>query len=215
MSIFAIGDIHGCLDRLERLLRRLPLKDDDRLVFMGDYINRGPDARGVLDLLIRIRDERPGSVFLMGNHEYALLEYARHGDVDYLHVLRSLGVETTLKSYGVDQMQSLRDLSFLPVEHLRFMEELELQYWEGGYLFAHAGVALREDACTVGEIEAGLSTRPDMLLKEPQQNVTVIFGHTAFETPYLAPGLIGIDTGAVYGNLLTAVQLPELRFLHS
>ncbi len=215
MSIFAIGDIHGCRDHLERLLRRLPLADDDRLVFMGDYINRGPDSRWVIERLIRLQKERPSSVFLMGNHEYALLEYAREGDVDYLHVLRSLGVETTLKSYGAGQMQSLRDLSFLPPEHLRFIEELELQYWEGEYLFAHAGVALREDACTVGEIEAGLSTRPDMLLKSVEKDVTVVFGHTAFETPYLAPGLIGIDTGAVYGNLLTAVQLPELRFYHA
>ncbi|EPR44271.1 metallophosphoesterase [Desulfovibrio sp. X2] len=229
MSIFAVGDIHGCSDKLERLLDRLPfVPERDTLVFLGDYINRGPDTRLVLERLLAVREECPGAVFLMGNHEQALLRYAETGDVEYLRVLRTLGVEQTLTSYGRKTMRSLGDLSFLPPDHLDFLRSLLPHWRHGRFLFAHAGVALREGASTPGELEASLAVRPGLIrsLEEEAEGETaelVVFGHTSFETPFVAEGLVGIDTGACHGNLLTAVELsasgpagvPGLRFHHA
>ncbi len=214
--IFAVGDIHGCHAKLARLLDALPLNQDgDQLVFLGDYINRGPDSRLVLDLLLTLAEQRPETVFLQGNHEETLLHYARTGDMDLLPLLRSMGVEATLKSYGDAQPDALRDLSFLPPEHVDFLLRLEPHYRAGGYLFVHAGVnpagELAPD-CPGGE---SLTVRGMFLACAPGGPEVVVFGHTAFDTPLWAPGKIGIDTGAWQGNLLTAVELPALVFHHA
>lgn len=211
--IFAIGDIHGCLGKLEALLARLSPAEGDTLVFLGDYVNRGPDSRGVIDFLLGLAD-RTRAVFLCGNHEHALLEYARTGDVEYLRLLRSLGVEATLGSYGCSAMSALRDLSFMPHQHREFLEELQAFHREGGYLFAHAGLAEPEDGLH-DALDRQLSARGVFFASPRTGAEVIVFGHTAFETPFVATDRIGIDTGAVYGNVLTAVELPALRFHHA
>lgn len=213
-NIFAVGDIHGCLDKLRALISRLPASQDDTFVFMGDNINRGPDSRGVLDFLIRFRDEHPNTIFLMGNHEYLLLEYARTGEVEHLNALRRLGVEETLKSYGDAPVRALRDLSFMPGKHIEFLEDMTPYYREGGYLFVHAGLprGLAPEDCG---IEQMLFMRGTFLSDPWEGEETVVFGHTSFETPLVTEKKIGIDTGAVYGNALTALEIPAMRFHHA
>ena len=120
--IFAIGDIHGQHEKLVTLMERLPFDpDEDLLVFIGDYINRGPQSREVIDFLLEIRETVRSTVFLMGNHEYALLQYANTCDLEYLKMLRTMGVEPTLKSYSDAPVNSLCDLSFLPDAHRNFL----------------------------------------------------------------------------------------------
>lgn len=209
-----MGDIHGCRRRLVELMDRLPLdRERDTLVFLGDYINRGPDSRGVLDYLTQLRRELPRTVFLMGNHEYALLAYAESGDPALLPELRVLGVEATLASYGDASVRSLLDLSFLPPEHLDFLNSLEFCRRLGPYLFVHAD-APEEDSPWRGMDELVASRRLATAC-ETGESATLVFGHTPLAAPLVAPGRIGIDTGAVYGNLLTAVELPALRFHHA
>lgn len=214
--IFAVGDIHGCHAKLARLLEALPLEPEgDQLVFLGDYINRGPNTREVLDLLLKLEQQRPDTVFLTGNHEETLLQYARTGDMDLLPLLRSMGVEATLKSYGQALPDSLRDLSFMPREHVEFLLRLEPHYRAGGYLFVHAGVNPQGELapdCPGGE---SLTVRDMFLTCAPDGPETVVFGHTGFDTPFVAPGKIGVDTGAWQGNLLTALELPALVFHHA
>lgn len=214
--IFAVGDIHGCHAKLARLLEALPLEPEgDQLVFLGDYINRGPDTRAVLDLLLELGEKRPDTVFLLGNHEETLLGYARTGDLDLLPLLRTMGVEATLKSYGAALPDTLRDLSFMPREHVEFLLRLEPHYRAGGYLFVHAGVNPKGDLapdCPAGE---SLTVRGMFLSCAPGGPETVVFGHTGFDTPFMAPGKIGVDTGAWQGNLLTALELPALVFHHA
>lgn len=212
-KIFAIGDIHGRLDKLEALMNRLSPAEGDTLVFLGDYLNRGPDSRGVIDFLLDLAG-RARAVFLLGNHEHALLEYARTGDVEYLRLLRGLGVEATLGSYGCGAMSALRDLSFLPRRHREFLEGLQAFHRERGYLFAHAGLAEPEDGLR-DALDRQLSARGVFFASPKAGDEIVVFGHTAFETPFVASDRIGIDTGAVYGNVLTAVELPALRFHHA
>ncbi|TVM31522.1 metallophosphoesterase family protein [Oceanidesulfovibrio marinus] len=212
--IFAVGDIHGTLGKLRTLLDRLPVTEQDTVVFMGDYINRGPDAKGVIDLLLEFRAHHPDTVFLLGNHEYELLEYAHTHDTEHLQTLRRLGVEATLESYGDAPVSALRDLSFMPAEHAVFLEELLPFYRQDGYLFVHGGVT---PGCTPEEcpLDVMLALRGSFLTDPWQGPETVVFGHTSFQTPFVAERKIGIDTGAVLGNLLTAVELPRLRFYHA
>jgi len=212
--IFAVGDIHGSLGKLGELFSRLSFEKQDTLVFLGDYINRGPDSRGVIDFILDLRTRHADTVCLLGNHEHLLLEYARTVDTEHLHSLRRLGVEATLRSYGDAPVSSLRDLSFMPREHIEFLENLRPFHKQAGYLFLHSG--LREEssleACELDELLAVRGT----FLSDPWKGAeTVVFGHTSFLTPLVAGGKIGIDTGAVQGNLLTAVELPLLRFHHA
>jgi len=214
-KIFAVGDIHGCCRKLASLIERLPLdRDRDFLIFLGDYIDRGPESREVIEYLLKLRGEVRNAVFLLGNHEHALLEYSRTGDVDYLRTLRSIGVESTLKSYSDSPVRFLSDLSFLPSEHIRFLETLRLYFKLDGYLFIHAGTIPGEDLdhCPLDRL---LTVRERFLKYEGASNEVTVFGHTRFETPFVTPDKIGIDTGAAYGNLLTAVELPAMRFYHA
>jgi serine/threonine protein phosphatase 1 len=214
-KIFAIGDIHGCAARLKLLLSRLPFDPGrDTLVFLGDYLDRGPGAREVLDQLCRLKDDGVHIVPLMGNHEYLLLEYHQTGDRTLLPYLRRLGLEKTLESYGGASLHQLGSLQFMPAEHRELLASL-LPYWETpDYIFVHAG--LRPDQPLAEQHISDLcEVREPFLTEERDFGKRVVFGHTPFATPLLTPRKIGIDTGAVYGNLLTAVALPELRFYHA
>ncbi len=214
-KIFAVGDVHGCSGKLAALLDRLPLDPEgDLLVFLGDYLNRGPQSREVLEILLDVEGRVRNTVFLMGNHEHALLGYAETGDPDDLRLIRPLGVEETLKSYGRNTMRTLRDLSFLPPGHRSFLEGLVPWFRAGGYLFTHAGIVPEEDV-EISPLDRLLTVRRTFLEYDGPLKETVVFGHTPFSTPFLAPGKIGIDTGAAYGNLLTAVELPAVRFYHA
>jgi serine/threonine protein phosphatase 1 len=214
-KIFAVGDIHGCSGKLAALLSALPFDThSDLLVFLGDYINRGTGSGEVIDTLLDLSRRVENVVFLMGNHEHAVMEYAETGDPDSLRLLRPLGIEETLKSYGDKQIRQLRDLSFLPESHRSFLEGLLPFFRAGGYLFTHAGIIPGEDIETCSP-DRLLSVRTTFLEYPGVFEETVVFGHTPFLTPFVARDRIGIDTGAVYGNVLTAVELPANRFYHA
>jgi len=213
--IFAIGDVHGCADKLNTLLERLPLdRERDTLVFLGDLIDRGPNSKEVIETVCRLRQEGVAVVGLLGNHEYLLREYQKRGDTALLPYIRANGIEATLASYGAATQRGLADLSFMPPAHQEFMASL-LPYWETeAFIFVHAGIMpgiplAEHDLPTLCE------KRGEFLTTEIQVGKRVVFGHTPFATPLLTPTKIGIDTGAVYGNLLTAVELPAVRFYHA
>jgi serine/threonine protein phosphatase 1 len=135
--------------------------------------------------------------------------------MDLLPLLRTMGVEATLKSYGDALPDTLRDLGFMPREHVEFLLRLEPHYRAGCYVFVHAGVNPEADADQASPGGESLTVR-DLFLSCPADgSETVVFGHTGFDTPFVAPGKIGVDTGAWEGNLLTAVEIPALVFHHA
>ncbi|MGD9947298.1 MAG: metallophosphoesterase family protein [Desulfobulbus sp.] len=227
-KIFAVGDIHGCHQKLVTLLGRLPLdREQDTLIFLGDYINRGPDSRKVLDTLVGLERSCRHVVFLKGNHEQALLDYEIYGEPDDLRLLRTMGIDATAESYGAT-LRRLTDLSCLPTEHQQFLFDLKLSFAAGNYLFTHADFAPTLpplDALeTPQERMQRRNTEARLLASrrlgqendlEPQSDNVVIFGHLPYATPLVRADRIGIDTGAVYGNLLTAIQLPQRIFYHA
>jgi len=227
-KIFAVGDIHGCHQKLVTLLGRLPLdREQDTLIFLGDYINRGPDSRKVLDTLLGLARRCRHVIFLKGNHEQALIDYELYGETDELRLLRTMGIEATAESYGVP-LRRLTDLSCMPSEHQQFLFDLKLSHTAGNYLFTHADFdatlpppdmeETAQERIQRRNTEARILAsrrlgREGALQPVPEQ--VVVFGHLPYATPLVRADRIGIDTGAVYGNLLTAVQLPERIFYHA
>ena len=218
--LYAVGDIHGQRELLEQLLASLPLLPDDRLVFVGDYVDRGPDPKGVVDLLIELADRRD-CVFLAGNHESMFLDFLGWRDPAYFagDAFLANGGDRTLASYGYFDLADPRPENLvLPPRHEKFYRTLKLYHLEGDYLFVHAGVGraiLRE-----GDLRFALrrAAPEDLLwdrstLEAPHSlGVTIVYGHTPspdFAVRWNAPFSIGIDTGAVYGGRLTAIRLPD------
>jgi serine/threonine protein phosphatase 1 len=207
--IFAVGDIHGCYDKLVAIMKILPWKreSDDLLLFIGDYIDRGPRSRDVVEFLVRLKKNGGNFVFLKGNHEKMLLDYYVHQKDQMLYVAN--GGAETIASYVEGGIG--RKAFELPEDHLEFLLSLDLYHENDDYLFVHAGV---RDGIPVNEQseEDLLWIREEFIYSTYDWSRRVIFGHTALETPFVTPGKIGIDTGAVYGNKLTAVELPAMRF---
>ena len=218
--LYAIGDIHGDLEKLDELLEVMPLERGDRLVFLGDYIDRGPDSPGVIDRLIELR-ARYDCVFLLGNHESMFLDFLGWTDDAYFGGDAFLlnGGDRTLAGYGYFDREETDSESFrLPKAHQDFLLGLVLSYVEGDFLFVHAG--LSQNRLRSGDLAYAIrmSRHEDMLWNRTSTDlphdlgVTIIYGHTPnedFSVRWNCPFSIGIDTGAVYGGPLTAIRLPD------
>lgn len=211
-KIFAVGDIHGCYPKLLKLMERMPGDPDkDTLIFVGDYIDRGEQSREVVDYLIQLQRSWKNTVFLMGNHEKMLLDYLDGGSIQPF--LLNGGKKTLDNYFGVSRQFSDEDpRTVIPQEHVAFFRSL-LPYCErGGYLFVHAG--LREGVPLAEQnLFDLLWIREDFYFSPYDFGRTIVFGHTPFQKPFVYKNRIGIDTGAVYGNLLTAVELPDMNFI--
>ena len=207
---FVIGDIHGCSELLEELLEKIkPLAKDDTVIFIGDYIDRGPDSRGVIDTVLQLRSEHSRVITLMGNHEFMLLGAMRgYGQNEFLN----MGGEATLQSYGIP-LESINDLAaILPQDHLEFLQDL-LPYWEDeDYIYVHAGLQPGVHL-TQQSPDWTLWAREEFIDLEYNFGKKVIYGHTPFKKPRIDANKIGVDTGAVYGGNLTCLILPDIKFL--
>ena len=132
MRVLAIGDIHGCSAALTRLLETVEIGPEDTVITLGDYVDRGPDSKGVLDILLALGQKVP-LVALRGNHELMMLEARRSLRAQAEWEQAGIGGNTTVASYG--------SLEEVPAEHWEFMEQTSLRYWEmETHFFVHAGV---------------------------------------------------------------------------
>jgi|UniRef100_A0A7C3SK59 serine/threonine protein phosphatase 1 len=209
-DIFAIGDIHGCLDHLERLLEAVnPDLHRHRLVFIGDYIDRGPNSKGVVDFIIRLKKLYPAEniICLKGNHEAMFLDFL-NGIEPELFLFN--GGRSTLREYWGEHWYRLKKLR-LPAEHKEFYLNLKKYYETPDYIFVHGGlkpgVPLEEQ-----KEEDLLWIRGEFIASFEDFGKRVIFGHTPMRYPLVMPNKIGIDTGCVYGNFLTCLRLPAEEF---
>lgn len=228
---YAVGDIHGRLDLLDRLLdliRRDYLEGGGgpaELVFLGDYVDRGPASAGVLERLTALAaDPPPGlrPIFLRGNHEELMLDFLAGGT--RAPAWLSNGGSATLASYGVaiddGDAASLAEAAdrlraTLPASHRRFLDGLALHHVAGPYLFVHAG--LRPGRTLAEQAEEDLLwIRGPFLGATERFEKFVVHGHSISAAPDVRANRLGIDTGAFCTGRLTAAILDEkkgLRFL--
>ncbi|MEE9455439.1 MAG: metallophosphoesterase family protein [Paracoccaceae bacterium] len=227
--VYAIGDIHGCLDQLlevqANIARDLAARPHPSpvIVYLGDYIDRGPDSRGVIENLMAEDAASHHTHILLGNHDEMLLIYRdtpaaplrpygpKISEIHWLH--EAGGGAETLRSYGVEGADHLRPLeshaafvAALPDTHLRFFQSLELYIRIGSYLFVHAGI--RPDVALDMQLEKELIwIREPFLSSDADHGFTVIHGHTPVKTVENRGNRIGIDTGAVFGGTLSCLVL--------
>jgi serine/threonine protein phosphatase 1 len=200
---YAIGDIHGCLSPLKRLISALDLKDDDSLVFIGDYVDRGPNPRGVIDFLIALSANYECH-FIRGNHEQMFLDYLN--GVQGSTIWAYNGMETTIRSYGT--------IRSIPEYHIEFLNNTVLYYEEKSFIFVHAGVRPGIPLKKQDPKDLLWIREPFLESSYPIKGRTVVYGHTPLISgPLIQEGKIGIDTGCVYGGFLTAYRVDDNFYL--
>ncbi len=205
---FVIGDIHGCVDELNYLLDAIAPTTDDTVCFLGDYIDRGPSPKAVIDRLLRLQTEGPTCVFLKGNHEDMLLDfmgYPGNRGVFYL----AGGGDETLEDYGVTVQSPQKTVQELPPDHLEFFLNLQdFWYWED-FLCIHAGVRPTRPLDKQAPFD-WYWIRKDFILHPHPFPYTVVFGHTVQRDVLLQlPYKIGLDTGVAGGGMLSCLELKE------
>lgn len=217
--IYAIGDIHGQLEMLETALARINADcgPDAQIIFLGDYVDRGPDSKCVIERLVQGKADGKPWRFLKGNHdrmfEWFMQSPPRHDPhmlVGYHWLHEKLGGVETLASYRVDVKEPVRlenvhsaALERVPLSHLRFLQSLELSITLGPYFFCHAGI--RPGVPLVEQSERDLLwIRQEFANDTRDHGKLIVHGHTPVDVPLHAGNHINLDTGAGYGKPLTA-----------
>jgi serine/threonine protein phosphatase 1 len=218
--LYAIGDIHGRLDLLDQMQEMI--RSDARsssatrfvVVYLGDYIDRGPASRGVIDRLLDDPLNDFERVHILGNHEEIMLQFLDHGlraEPWFTH-----GARETYMSYGLEAPQPSDSLAFpaaraalrerLPAHHRAFLEGLTLSHREGDYLFVHGGIrpGVALDAQDPHDL---VWIRYEFLESDVDFGVCVVHGHTPEPEPTVKRNRIGLDTGAWRTGVLTCAVI--------
>jgi serine/threonine protein phosphatase 1 len=243
---FAVGDIHGDLEALERVFERLPgLERGDTVVFVGDYVDRGPCSAQVVEFVRRLARDGPAKVVaLRGNHEDAWLRVIERGWPEFilppgngcLAAMRSFTggpvPEPEAQPLPAERAELLRG-TFFPDDVVAWMKELPFWYEDHHAIYVHAGLPRGSSGFfhpSDAPTPAALLWLRDEDFFRNYRGKLVVFGHTA--TAYLPPELstytpqdpldvwagpccVGLDTGAGKGGFLTAVELPAMRVYES
>ena len=227
MNIFAIGDIHGCLKQLAYLQDKIfnypsYKKESDLIIYLGDYIDRGPNAKGVINRILELQKEKVNSIFLMGNHEQIMIDFV-FNKINNLRYWLNLGADQTFKSYEIeiaefikdgfedDKMDKLRNvlLNKLSNEHIHFLKNLKLSYSIGKYLFVHAGINPKK-ALKDQDKKDFLWSRSDQFFdKNFKFEKIIVHGHTPEKEVINFPYRINIDLGCFFSGKLSCVCLND------
>ena len=211
--IFAIGDIHGCSQTLNKLIfEKIFLTKNDILYFIGDYIDRGPDSKGVIDCILGLQSDGFKVFPLRGNHEQMMLDslYDKHA----MKLWMDNGGKTTLRSFGINSLEEIDE------KYWSFFHDTMLWFNTENYIFVHAGLNFKRKNI-LEDKEAMLWIR-DFEPEQPAlEDKIMIHGHTPIELDELliqTTNCINIDAGCVYKNRpqmgnLVAIELPSRSFI--
>jgi len=196
-----IGDIHGCLAQLTELMELVNPTSADRIVFLGDYIDRGPASAGVIDYLIGFAATFPETVFLRGNHDQMFIDY-----------LDGLDQAMFLMNGGQQTLDSYHDCRMWPVPsaHRRFLDSLQYYFESEQHIFVHAGLRPGIPLAEQSNFDM-LWIRREFLESDFDWGKPVVYGHTPLKDPLLSKRRIGVDTGCVYGRQLTCCDVMSRR----
>lgn len=218
--VYAIGDIHGRLDRFDELLAMIDADNAARaparthLILLGDLVDRGPDSAGVIRRAMQLASTRSDVRFLRGNHEELFLT-SLEGQAKAMRIFCQVGGRETLLSYGMSRrdydnatFEALKEAapSVVPAEHLVFLAGFEDSIVIGDYVFVHAGV--RPGVAIEDQLPSDLRwIRREFLDHRGPFGKMVVHGHTITADVDMRPNRIGIDTGAYASGRLTAIAL--------
>jgi serine/threonine protein phosphatase 1 len=218
--LYAIGDVHGCLEHLTGLLGLIRQEELRRgetqtyFVFLGDLIDRGPESAGVVEAVYRFCAEQTGRLLLRGNHEEMFLK-AYHGDLSVLGPWLSYGGREALLSYGISQdllqlgepeQIHLAMRKCIPAHHIRFLEAASDCVEFGDYFLVHAGIDPVVPLSRQNRENFFWMREPFLSYPKPLEKI-VVHGHTIEPEVTQQPHRIGLDTGAYAGGALSAVCL--------
>jgi serine/threonine protein phosphatase 1 len=217
---YAVGDLHGRSDLLRNLHRALDHLEQGRTgkpaieIYLGDYVDRGPDSRGIVDCLIE-RSRTHSVVALRGNHEAMLLAVLR-GQKAILDWLQHGGL-AAVASYGVDvaEVDPRDEETFIarlrekiPASHIAFLSGLPTKFRLGPYFFAHAGIRPGVDVSRQRDDDL-MWIRDTFLGDERDHGFVVVHGHTPVQEPEFRPNRMNLDTGAYLTGVLTCVRFDD------
>jgi serine/threonine protein phosphatase 1 len=207
--IFAIGDVHGCAAELRVLIDKLPITPETTVVFLGDYIDRGPDSRAVIEMMMEL-SERCSVIPLLGNHEEMFRAFLEKPTSALAAGFIYNGGSATLASYA-----DARGEVTIPEHHLAFLDSLRLFHETESHVFVHAGlpqVPLTQ-IDPVRDRQAMLWMRGRFLTTEYDWGKVVVHGHTVVAEATILPNRINLDTGCVFDRRLTAIALPGQQLI--
>lgn len=204
-ALYAIGDIHGMLEHLKAILEMIDADraehgQSSKIIFLGDYVDRGPDSKGVIDLCIERSKENTDLVehiFLMGNHEDMMVN-----DRDSWTWFPQNGGPQTIQSYGVTDYLNFK----LPPAHAAFVRNLRVYYQFKHFVFVHAGIHPDLEVYANSDKNMMWDRRFVNFNDDYKYGYHVTCGHTPMDTIKIRKNLVCIDTGCVFGGPLSAVR---------
>ena len=227
MNIFAIGDIHGCLKQLVYLQDKIfnypsYKKEIDLIIYLGDYIDRGPNSRNVIQHLLKLQKEKVNSIFLMGNHEQIMIDFV-FNKINNLRYWLNLGTDQTFKSYKIEVAEFIKDgfgddkidrlrsvlLNELSNEHIYFLKNLKLSYSIGKYLFVHAGINPEKVLKDQDKMDFLWSRSDQFFDKNFKFEKIIVHGHSPEKEAINFPYRINVDTGSFFSGKLSCVCIND------
>ena len=206
-KIIAIGDVHGCATELRMLLNKLPLTPDSTVIFLGDYVDRGPQSKQVIDTVLEL-SKSCKVITLKGNHEALFLAFLRDPGSEAAGMFIYNGGSATLHSYATNDREYR-----IPKSHREFLQNLQLYHETEDYVFVHAGLPRVpvEELSLEAHGHDFLWSRGPFLRSSYKWSKLVIHGHTPVKAVDFRTNRINIDTACVFDRTLTALELPEKR----
>ena len=227
MNIFAIGDIHGCLNELTLLHKKILTHDkfnakEDLLVYLGDYIDRGLNSKQVIDQIIKIKNTQIKTVMLMGNHEEMMIDFLFNKNNNIKNWL-NFGADQTFRSYDIEIVEFIKDgfedsviqklraslLDKMDNSHINFFNNLELTFSIQKYLFVHAGIDPKKKLIDQNKKDYLWSRSIDFFNEDFKSEKIIVHGHTPEKDYVNFPYRINIDTGCYFSGKLSSVCLND------
>ena len=229
MNIFAIGDIHGCLNELTSLHKKILTHDkfdvkNDLIIYLGDYIDRGKNSKEVINLILKLKNDNIETINLMGNHDEFMIDFLfnKKNNIEYW---LNFGIDQTLRSYDIelvefikdgfddDNINKLRDtlLSSMSKEHVNFFKNLVISFSTEKYLFVHAGIDPDKNFAEQTKKDYLWARSSDFFHKDFKAEKIIVHGHTPEKNIINYPYRINIDTGCYFSGKLSCVCLSDVN----
>jgi len=228
MRVYAIGDVHGCLNELKALIKKIDAHEktapspSHKIIFLGDYVDRGPANCEVIDFMCSLSKSNRDCVFLKGNHDQRFEDFCQNPN-QYGEEFMRWGGGPTLRDYGVvphpgESYASMAERlnGNMPACHIGFIKNLEFFYSIGDYYFCHAGI--RPGVRLAEQSPSDLMwIRNEFIPHAYLYEKIIIHGHTMCDEPEVMPNRINIDTGCYQSGMLTALVLEgnSKTFIHT